>query len=114
MATRQSALFHGRGCERGESDDIARSVDVRHGGLKILVHHELASWTGCESRCFQVDQVGIRLASYGVEQRIAVNALGNRSGMAQGLTWSGTRPFASFSTLATFSPRRKIAPCLRM
>src|SRR5262249_53104772 len=41
VAHRQASLLHRGGGERGEADHIARRVDVRYGGLEVLVHGDL-------------------------------------------------------------------------
>ena len=75
MAAGDASLFHGRGSERRESDDVSRGIDMGNGGLERFVHFKFAARNRGESRGFKVQEIGVGLAAYGVHQASGVNVL---------------------------------------
>src|SRR3954471_16676461 len=75
MRAGEAALFHGCAGQGREADDVAGCVDVRNASLEEIVDHELAAWTGSESRSREIERVGIGLPANGVKQGVTVNSL---------------------------------------
>ncbi len=75
VAGRNAALFHGRRCQTGKSDDIAGSVDVRHGGLHRLgLDNDAPPLVGFEARGCEIEVVGCTLAAGCEQQHFGGNA----------------------------------------
>src|SRR5215813_14492371 len=75
MTGRQTTLFHRGRRQRRKADDIPRGIDVWNRGLEMLVDADPAALVERDAGGFQVQQIGVRLSTHGVEQRRAGDGL---------------------------------------
>src|SRR5271154_648815 len=72
VATRETALFHGCAGKRGKTDDVAGGVNVRDTGLIVFIDLDLAPRIGFHAGRCEVKPIAVRLAAYGVDERVAL------------------------------------------
>src|SRR6059036_828172 len=75
VATGQPALLHGGRGQRRKADHVPGGVDVRHFGLVVLVHLELARLVRGDARGGQVQHVGVGDPPHGVQQYVRDDGL---------------------------------------
>ncbi len=70
VADGDAALLHGSGSERGETDHVARGVDVRNHGAIVLVHGDVAAIVDRETGFFESEAIDSGAAAGGEERGV--------------------------------------------
>ena len=73
VTTGQASLLHGSAGQGGKSDDVAGGINVRHGGLKMLVDLQFAAPVRRQARRLEIEQIAVGLPPDGVQQPLAVD-----------------------------------------
>ena len=102
-----AALLHRRAGQRGEADDVAHGVDVRHCGLEVLVALEPAAIVGFEAGAVRA---AVRSVS---PTRPTLNSTVSPSSRLPLSSSTATRPGFGSWISTTLSPRRNIMPSER-
>ena len=70
-----AALLHRRAGERGEADDVADGVNVRHGGLELRVAADAAAFVDFQAGPVEAKRVGVAGAADAEQHRFAEQSL---------------------------------------
>ena len=107
VADGPAALLHRRAGERGEADDVADGVNVRHGGLEMLVAAEPAAFVGFEAGALQAAARSVS------PTRPTLNNTVSPSSRLPLSSSTATRPGFGSRMSTTLSPSRKTMPSER-